>query len=343
LPPVRGPSLPSCRGRRAASTRTRRSRSRCRRAARSPADGAVYDLVTAPAAAREFNRAHELQLLPTAITAKDGVAPGLRADRHVLTADRDIRVVPPGARAQAGAPKCATRHARCGHDGCDRQSAMRKAVVAATLAVLAARAHAQAPGLTPISDPEIPPVRGPSPAPVDAPVIAPAPVAAAVPMAPIESAPHKSRALALALSIGGTAAGFALISIGSDRDDGNLVVAGAAAVFFGPSFGHWYAGDGAIKGLALRSSGVVLEVLGLMQMSFGDCIGDCERRHDDDRLAATMVVGGSALFVIGGIYDIATAPGAASDWNARHALTIVPTAIRASDGVTPGVALTGRF
>jgi hypothetical protein len=59
-----------------------------------------------------------------------------------------------------------------------------------------------------------------------------------------------------------------------------------------------------------------------------------------------LFVGGGLLFLGGGIYDIATAPRAVSDWNRAHArdVTLVPTAMRDTRGdAVPGLALVGRF
>jgi hypothetical protein len=61
---------------------------------------------------------------------------------------------------------------------------------------------------------------------------------------------EKSRAIAVSLSLGVTAAGVGLLVAG---DDG-LKLMGLTAMFVGPSAGRWYAGDSSL--IAYRALGV---------------------------------------------------------------------------------------
>jgi hypothetical protein len=161
----------------------------------------------------------------------------------------------------------------------------------------------------------------------------------------------RSENTALALSIGGTLAGPALMVAGVVALDnsgaidgdaggrlvvpGTLVFTGAAMTVLGPSFGHWYAGRALTPGMALRAGGLALAAAGAVG-AIGNCeIDDGNCGADPGRLA---VYAGIATFVGGAVYDIATAPRRVRERNQR-VLAIVPT-VSATGG---GVSIAGAF
>jgi hypothetical protein len=155
----------------------------------------------------------------------------------------------------------------------------------------------------------------------------------------------KSETTALALSLGGTIASYAVmvgaIAYGEDNEEGpmaGLATVGAFGAMFAPSFGHWYAGQFGTRGLALRgvASGLALTA---MVWAFTECplFGDhCE----DSGGPKLLALGALGLWIGGTIDDIATAPGRVRDHNRRvTGLSIVPM-VRSDGG---SVALAGRF
>jgi hypothetical protein len=200
--------------------------------------------------------------------------------------------------------------------------------VAAVLAVSATTAHAQAPGMTPPS------------------TYTPAPAAATpVPSTPFMGPPlpydAKDPDSAILWSLGGTAAGLGLMYYGAAEDNGTAALIGSATFFFGPSFGQWYAGRMLTPGLGLRAGGVGLGYVGLAVL-LEDTLDDSSS-HDSGGVGAGLMLGGAALFVVGGIWDITTAGESARNWNERHTLSVMPTAISTSHGTASGLALTGTF
>jgi hypothetical protein len=200
------------------------------------------------------------------------------------------------------------------------------AALAVTVIAAAPAAHAQAPGETAPMAPLPPP---PAPAPEDA----------------------KNGTTAVLLSLGGTAAGFGLMALAGDQRDPDtattLGLTGFAVFTLGPSFGRWYAGHAFwTTGLSLRTGGVAAAMLGAI-IAFNTCgidTGTCN--NNGDNIGSALLIGGALLFVGGGIYDIAVAPGEVTDWNRAHArsLSIAPTALRDARGDTaPGLALVGSF
>ena len=199
---------------------------------------------------------------------------------------------------------------------------MRLAVVAFTVIAATRAARADAP--CPCPDVQLPP---------------PAP----------ELSGGKSPTPAIALSLGGTAAGIGLIALGGnihheDEVELPLVATGVAAVVLGPSFGELYAGRGWTPGLSMRAGGLLLGAVGFgvaLQECGADPEGSC-----DPTAGGVIFLGGAALFIAGGVYDIVTAPRAARAWNASHAqeLLVVPTALHdARGGAAPGLTVAGTF
>ncbi len=183
------------------------------------------------------------------------------------------------------------------------------AVLAAAVLLFAGPSHAEPPGLSPLAPTPVP--RG------------------------LET---RDPTTALGLSLGGTAAGVGLLASAWGDTDGDVpALVGAALITFGPSFGHAYAGNWLTAGLGRRAFGLVLTGLGVDE-ALGCAGSDGPCHAGEGTLAA-----GLALVGAGAIYDIATAPGAARDFNRAHALQLTPTTLHAAGGTVPGIALTGTF
>lgn len=149
---------------------------------------------------------------------------------------------------------------------------------------------------------------------------------------------EKSPLLAVSLSIGVTTAGaLALIP-----DHDGLRFAGGMALFLGPSVGRWYAGEASVSGLGLRLLGTATMVAGLaieVQRSCDD-LAPC---GGPDGGAIVLLGAGAALWVGSAILDTVQAHRAAHRWNATHAVTIAPTALRSGTSYGPGLAIGGEF
>lgn len=188
---------------------------------------------------------------------------------------------------------------------------MRFAAAACLVCALAASARAQAPGET-------------------------APIAPA-PAAPVH---QKDPSTALLWSLGGTAAGLGLWYAGAENNNDNLAAAGFVTFTLGPSFGQWYAGKVITPGLGARAVGFLVFVVGVGEAV--KCIDGCS--NGDGSSAGGLMLLGGVVYTGGMVYDIATAPGAARDWNNAHAgPAFTPTALPAIGGPAPGIALTGAF
>jgi hypothetical protein len=150
---------------------------------------------------------------------------------------------------------------------------------------------------------------------------------------------EKSEAVALGLSIAGTAAGYAMMYavIEDDAHNEGLTLATSAVLWLGPSAGHWYGGKVLTRGLGIRTAGAGLAFIGAM-MEFSECFleTDCEEPE-----AAKLLVGLGAIgWVWGTLDDIVTAPGRVRRYNDAHRrVAVVPTLTRDS----AGLALAGEF
>lgn len=145
---------------------------------------------------------------------------------------------------------------------------------------------------------------------------------------------------AFAASLGFTAAGYLTAVLASKVDDsdtsGALAFAATVGITLGPTTGHWYSGDIATRGLALRALGMTLGIIGIENLdgSEGDSGADGE----------AVLLTGLALFAIGTIDDIATAPGKARQKTERNRaralrLTVAPRVTAQGAGLVLG----GRF
>src|SRR5262245_52823444 len=112
--------------------------------------------------------------------------------------------------------------------------------------------------------------------------------------------------VAMALSLGATAAGYiAAIEAADTRDDDVedlLTVAAVVGISRGPSFGHWYQRDLWTRGLGIRLAGVGGAFLGLMLAA------PFSESNDDEGAAVAALVIGTGAFAIGTLDDIFSAP-----------------------------------
>jgi hypothetical protein len=166
--------------------------------------------------------------------------------------------------------------------------------------------------------------------------------------APGEAAPTSSDAgpknpdTALMLSLGGAAASAAMVIAGAQgSDNGGLLVAGLATSLVTPSLGEWYAGKALTAGMGIRAASAVVTMVGLSEsLKCLDADGSCQ----SDASAGYLLAGGLIGYATGTIYDIATAPTAAREYNRRHAVTVQPSLLRTPWGTTSvGVGIGGTF
>lgn len=128
----------------------------------------------------------------------------------------------------------------------------------------------------------------------------------------VVSAERKSPGLALALSVGGTAVPLFAAGFLMDTDAGPPLL-GVGSVI-GPSLGNHYAENRrrAVKGFKIRAAGVTIIAEGMvvgLASPFSESIGT----------AARVLIGtGLATMAVGAIYDIATAPISAKEYNRTH-------------------------
>ncbi len=224
------------------------------------------------------------------------------------------------------------------------------AVVALTLATLSSVAAAQ-PGMTPVQsgDEEVPGNRGatiPAPPPgyyVYGPMAQPMP-------APAIEGSMKSEATATMLSIGTTAAGFALIAAAGKQQDGaGMGTLGVLALMIGPSAGHIYAGEtGHAVGMSLlRGGAAVAFIAGVVQattVAYADCIDQCTGYAGDRDNGATLMWVGGISFVAATVYDIIDAPRAARRRNTKtRQWQMAPMMVGTSNAKLPGMGFSGSF
>ena len=187
-----------------------------------------------------------------------------------------------------------------------------KLAAAAAVLTVATAAHAQAPGQTLAS---VPPDVGP-----------------------------KDPDTALLLSLGGTMASHALVLAGLVSDNGDLILGGLATSLVTPSLGQWYAGKPLTAGMGIRAASALVTIAGVAQsLECLDFEGSETSCHGGDS-AGLLIAGGLIGYATGTIYDVATAPRAAREYNHRHAVTVQPSLLRTpSGGTSVGVGIGGTF
>ncbi|MBP6837611.1 MAG: hypothetical protein KA190_09925 [Kofleriaceae bacterium] len=177
------------------------------------------------------------------------------------------------------------------------------------------------------------------------------PVVLASPEVDLPPARTRSPGTALALSLGGTAAAYAMVAWGTAAPGSaagqTLGWVGAGSALIAPSLGQWYAGEGFTTGLGLRLGGAsmgAVGAIGLMRCAerSGDVVPSCPG-------SMLLLVGASGLVLTGVIHDIATAPRAARRFNTRAAerrrasVQAVPALVSAGGARAPGLGLAGTF
>lgn len=151
----------------------------------------------------------------------------------------------------------------------------------------------------------------------------------------------KDPTTALELSLGGTAASAALVAIGAGAHSGGMVAAGLLTSLVTPSFGEWYAGKPVTLGMGLRVASTLVFIAGASEAF--KCI-DSDNCQNNNNAAGALLLGGLVGYASGTIYDIATAPGAAREFNREHQIHVVPTYMRTPSGnAAMGVGIGGSF
>ena len=133
---------------------------------------------------------------------------------------------------------------------------------------------------------------------------------------------------------------------GATRDNGlGVVMVSQLVGLVTPSIGELYSRQIVTGGMAMRVGGLLVETVGLFDYynnEIGDCVDLGPGCHHPAGTYA-MIVGGAALYAGGMLYDVVRARDAASSWNRRHDVLVVPTALKTQGSVTPGVALALTF
>jgi hypothetical protein len=133
---------------------------------------------------------------------------------------------------------------------------------------------------------------------------------------------------------------------GSTRDDGlGVVMVGQLVGLVTPSIGELYSHRIVTGGMGMRAGGLLVETVGLFKY-YNTEIGDCASLGPTCHHSAgtyALIAGGAALYAGGMIYDVVGARDAASSWNRRHDVMVVPTAVKTQSSVVPGVALALTF
>lgn len=173
---------------------------------------------------------------------------------------------------------------------------------------------------------------------------------------PSEIIEVKSPGTALALSLGVTAGGLGLVALGSSLDHGSsrdtgesLATVGSIAFFVGPTVGHIYAGNTWNTGLKWRLGSLAVSFGGLVYaLSQCGIFDECTQAENDRAgIGAAVAVGGMITYFGATIYEVATAPASARNYNLEYTrynmnlrprMQVVPMAGRA-----PGLALAGTF
>jgi hypothetical protein len=166
----------------------------------------------------------------------------------------------------------------------------------------------------------------------------------------------KSESLAVALAVGGSLVGPVLIATAlHDADRYNsplhgavepMLIAGGAAIVFGPSIGNWYAGKGVSRGLVLRIGGAALTALGAAVIISSADFFNSQGSSSDQSGGLLLGVVGAGMVLGGTVSDILSAPRAAADDNRRRRgarLSVAPLVSHAGGAHQAGLAVVGAF
>lgn len=167
-------------------------------------------------------------------------------------------------------------------------------------------------------------------------------VAAADPTEPSEI---KNPDTALALSVGATAVSVGMVALGTQHgSSGDLIAVGVLSSLVTPSLGHWYAGDYFTTGLGIRLISAATFVGGVAEVFASSCWDSpCNENTGGAQTGAVLAIMGMIGYGTGTVLDIATAPKAAREYNARHRLVVTPTLLTPPSGPVMGVGIGGRF
>jgi len=151
----------------------------------------------------------------------------------------------------------------------------------------------------------------------------------------------KSPAIALAWSLGLTAAGSALLFGGIARDDFDGPTIGIPVLLVGPSIGRWY-DDGhdyrTFPGLLIRGATGIMTILVFANRPHctDDCTPEEAKNFYLEGQTKTVIYGLGAIFFTSAIYDVVRAPLDARDFNRAHGLALAPTAVPGGAGLAVG-------
>ena len=163
------------------------------------------------------------------------------------------------------------------------------------------------------------------------------------PIAPAPAAAPKNPSTALALSLGFTAAGTAMLLLGSSSHSSTTEGLGFGLMYLGPATGHWYAGEVGGTGLALRALGALGASTAVIIAVGDDGCDDEQPCSDHGALITGLLIASAGAWIGSTIYDIATAPTSARSWNRAHGVAFGPTAMVSRGRSVPGVAVGLRF
>jgi hypothetical protein len=163
------------------------------------------------------------------------------------------------------------------------------------------------------------------------------------PIAPAPAPAAKDPSTALALSLGFTASGTAMLLLGSSAHSSATEAIGFGMMYLGPATGHWYAGEVGGAGLALRALAVLGASTAVIIAVGDDGCEDDGPCTDHGALITGLLIASAGAWVGSTIYDIATAPSAARSWNRAHGVVFGPTAMLSRGRSVPGVAVGLRF
>jgi len=176
------------------------------------------------------------------------------------------------------------------------------------------------------------------------------PPSATPPREPTRTQPRKNPAAAVALSVTGTFASYALL-VGTASSEGGLLL-GFGSLFVGPSIGQWYAGKAGGFTIGARVLGFALAMpwFGRLEVEEDyecETEADCDAQHEhfarEERNANIMLAAGLTLWFGSTIYDWYAAHRAATSWNREHAVTFAPTITGSGPTRSTGVAMSLRF
>ena len=138
----------------------------------------------------------------------------------------------------------------------------------------------------------------------------------------------RSPAVALGLSLGGTAVAYGALFAAAEADSEALGWVAFGGMIVGPSLGHFYAGE---VGRGLGHSGIRLGAAGIFVAGAMVAFSDCFFTEEDEcegSAGPAIMIGGAVLGVGSTIYSIVDAPRAARRANAaKHRVLITPAPV----------------